>query len=450
MPTTKSNRPVLGQSGRGHGQEVDSARDFWSRGCRSPPRLGAGDYIRALDRPGGYQARRIVFGSDRLLGRRFCCAEDSQLRSVGPHSVRGREGDAGPDDGDSGPDSCRIRLGGVVRAGRSNSEIDGLLSATLAVDDFVDLGTLRKQAEHPPFTSEHEKPLSPPEPIQAPPEPVFEAPVEPKGLSGMFGGKRKFHDEWIRANTRFAAAHDAWQTEAGQVPMRQFEQMEDHRKAEEVRRAGLEAHMATYREECDQRQGEADADNAELDRLIKDLAAGKPDAVEEYFGLVFGNSVYPDGLPGVQNHSYDATTRELVVTLQLPSPEQIPTVKLHKYIKAKDEIAETQQTQKERRDRYGDLVNNMTLRTLHEVWESDRAGHVDTISLTGYVEHVDPATGNETQTPLVALAAERDRFLDIDLSRVTPSETLRHLNANLSKNPHELVGIDLGQGVRGH
>lgn len=330
------------------------------------------------------------------------------------------------------------------------SEIDGLLSATLAVDDFVDLSTLRKQAEHPPFTSEHEKALSPPDPIQAPPEPVFVAPVEPTGLGGMFGGKKKFQAEWFRANSRFAAAHDAWQAEAGQVPMRQFEQMEDHRKAEEVRRAGLDAHKATYLEECDQRQREADADNAELERLIQDLAAGKPDAVEEYFGIVFGNSVYPDGFPGVQNHSYDATTRELVVSLQLPSPEQIPTVKVHKYVKAKDEIAETQQTQKEQRDRYSDLVNNITLRTLHEVWESDRAGHVGTISLTGYVEHVDPATGKETQTPLVALAAERDRFLDIDLSRVTPSETLRHLNANLSKNPHGVVGIDLGQGVRGH
>ena len=330
------------------------------------------------------------------------------------------------------------------------SEIDGLLSATLAVDDFVDLVTLRKQAEHPPFTSEHEKPLSPPDPIQAPPEPVFEAPVEPKGLSGMFGGKKKFQEELTRAQTGFTAAHEAWQTEAGQVPMRQFEQMEDHRKADEVRRARLDAHVATYREESDQRQRTVDADNAELNRLIQDLAAGKSTAVEEYIGIVFGNSVYPDGFPGIQNYNYDVATRELVVSLQLPSPEQIPNVKQYKYVKAKDEIAETPQTQKEQRDRYSDLVNNITLRTLHEVWESDRAGHIGTISLTGYVEHVDPATGKETQTPLVALAAERDRFLDIDLSRVTPSETLRHLNANLSKNPHGLVGIDLGQGVRGH
>jgi restriction system protein len=329
-------------------------------------------------------------------------------------------------------------------------EIDGLLSATLAVDDFVDLDALHKQAEHPPFASVHEKPLSPPVPIQAPPEPVFAAPVEPKGLSGMFGGKKKFQFELTRAQFAFTAAHEAWKTEAGQVPMRQFEQMEEHRTAEEARRAGLEVHMATYREECDQRQREADADNAELDRLIQDLAAGKPDAVEEYIGIVLVNSAYPDGFPGVANYHYDAATRELIVSLQFPRPEQVPSVKQYKYVKAKDEIAETPQTQKEQRERYSNVVNNMTLRTLHEIWESDHAGHIGTISLTGFVEHVDPATGKEVQTPLVALATERDRFLDIDLSRVTPSETLRHLDANLSKNPHGLVGIDLGQGVRGH
>ena len=176
----------------------------------------------------------------------------------------------------------------------------------------------------------------------------------------------------------------------------------------------------------------------------------EPDAVEEYIGIVLVNSAYPDGFPGVANYHYDAATRELVVSLQFPRPEQVPSVKQYKYVKAKDEIAETPQTQKEQRERYSNVINNMTLRTLHEMWESDHAGHIGTISLTGFVEHIDPATGKEVQTPLVALATERDRFLDIDLSRVTPSETLRHLDANLSKNPHGLVGIDLGQGVRGH
>ncbi|MGH3374983.1 MAG: hypothetical protein ACRDP6_09610, partial [Actinoallomurus sp.] len=95
------------------------------------------------------------------------------------------------------------------------------------------------------------------------------------------------------------------------------------------------------------------------------------------------------------------------------------------------------------------LVHSIVLRTLHEVWESDRLGHVDTIALTAGVEHVDPATGRPTVTRLLALAAHRDVFESIDLAHVTPVETLKHLKAVVSKNPHALAPIDLPDGVRG-
>ena len=92
----------------------------------------------------------------------------------------------------------------------------------------------------------------------------------------------------------------------------------------------------------------------------------------------------------------------------------------------------------------------MTLRTLHEVWESDRRGKVDSISLIGSVSHVDPATGKDTATPLVAVAVDRATFLEIDLRRVAPAETMRHLGAVVSKNPHALTLIKLAAGVRAH
>jgi hypothetical protein len=43
----------------------------------------------------------------------------------------------------------------------------------------------------------------------------------------------------------------------------------------------------------------------------------------------------------------------------------------------------------------------------------------------------------------------REDFLQIDLSRVTPSETLKHLRAVVSKAPHRLTPIDDKKGVRG-
>jgi restriction system protein len=119
-------------------------------------------------------------------------------------------------------------------------------------------------------------------------------------------------------------------------------------------------------------------------------------------------------------------------------------------VRAGDQITAAEQPQKEQRDRYARLVANMTLRTLHEVWEADRGGIVQSISLIGSVSHVDPATGRDTATPLIALAVDRSTFEAIDLRRVDPAETLKHLGAVVSKNPHALTPITLAPGVRAH
>lgn len=329
------------------------------------------------------------------------------------------------------------------------ADIDKVLSATLDVDDYVDLEKLRKTVDHPQFASRHEKPIPPPAPIPVPPEPVFVVPDPPKGMSAMF--RKKKHAEAVtKARSEFDAHYRRWQEAAAAVPMKQLGQLSEHKSAEEIRQNELAKDVTRYEDECRKRQEQIDSDNADLDALVRDLDAHKTHAVEEYLGIVFSNSVYPDDFPWPPLHRYDADTQELIVQLQFPSPEQIPTVRQYKYVKAKDEISATSQTQKEQRERFTNLVFNMTLRTLHEVWESDRSGRIKTISLTGHVAHIDRATGKEVETPLVAVAAERDIFVDLDLARVTPAETLKHLNAVVSKNPHVLAPIDVSEGVRGH
>jgi IS30 family transposase len=79
-----------------------------------------------------------------------------------------------------------------------------------------------------------------------------------------------------------------------------------------------------YDRQCQERQRQADEKNVLLDQLIRDLAAGQAAAVAEYFGIVFGNSVYPDYFGGVSLWKFDPTTGELMVSLELPHPEQLP------------------------------------------------------------------------------------------------------------------------------
>ena len=64
-------------------------------------------------------------------------------------------------------------------------EIDGLLAATLGVDDFVDLEELRQTVTHPPFPHpELEWPVPEPAPFVAPEAPVWAEPPAPGGLFG--------------------------------------------------------------------------------------------------------------------------------------------------------------------------------------------------------------------------------------------------------------------------
>jgi restriction system protein len=328
------------------------------------------------------------------------------------------------------------------------TDIDSVLTWTLSFDDHVDLEELRQVAEHPPFTSPHEVPLPPPPPITVPPEPTFVEPAAPTGLGAVFS-KKKHAAAVEEARGRFGQQYAAWQAEAAAVPMRQLDQMNRYQAAEAERVTRLAADRAVYDEQCRQRQEQIDAQNAELDQLIARLEAGDQQVVEDYFGIVFGNSVYPDVISVDVDHSYRADEKELELAVHLPSPGDIPSARSYRYVKAKDEIVETSQTAKEQRDRYTNLVFGIVLRTLHEVWESDRLGHVDTIALTAGVDHIDPATGRMKTTPLVAVAVDRSEFEAIDLAHVTPAETLKHLKAVVSKNPHALAPIELTSGVRG-
>ncbi|MCF6506586.1 hypothetical protein E9549_04060 [Blastococcus sp. MG754426] len=330
------------------------------------------------------------------------------------------------------------------------ADIDNVLSATLEVDDYVDLEKLRKVAEHPPFQSQHSTPIPPPAPIQVPPEPVYVEPEPPRGVGAVFGGKKKHAEAVAAAQAAHAQAYQQWQQAAAAVPMQQLAQLSEHKQAEDARQANLAADQARYDDECAQRQREVDESNASLDELIRDLAQGTPEAVEEYLGIVFGNSVYPAEWPWPPAYIYDAGTKELSIELEFPAPADLPTERQYKYVRASDEITSSTQTQKEQKERYAGLVNNMTLRTLHEVWEADRGDKVGSISLVGSVAHVDPATGKDTTTPLIAVAVDRSTFAEIDLRRVAPAETLRHLGAVVSKNPHALTPIKLTAGVRAH
>ena len=325
------------------------------------------------------------------------------------------------------------------------AEIDGLLTATLEVDDFVDLESLKVQAEHPPFPRwDLETPVPAPLPTPVPPAPTY---VEPPAPSGLFGKKKKFDEAQQKAKSEFAQAQSQWESYRNWIPGRDAEAAREHAELEAGRLQLLAVERERYEAACRFRESKVSGQNSAIDDLIAGLAYGAVDAVQEYVGIVLANSVYPDSFPVEHDAEFDPKTAELRLRVTVPAPDTVRTVKAFRYVKSSDEITETQLTKTAANERYAGALHQVALRSLHEIFEADRRGIIQTISAEIGPETNDPATGRQSFIPLIAVAAPRDSFMEIDLGRVVPLATLQHLGAAIAKNPSALVPVD-GSGVR--
>lgn len=325
--------------------------------------------------------------------------------------------------------------------------IDRLLVTTLDVDDYVDLETLRRVAEHPAFEGTAlEIPIPPPPPLEAPPEPFYTAPPAPKGVAAIFN--RKAHVAAIeQAMASHQAAVTAWRNEVDRIPERQEALTLGHAEAEKQRLEMLDSALRKYQRECEEREHAAAEANTALDALIVGLGYGTREAIEEYVSIVLANSVYPDCFPVEYQSEFAVASSELTLRVEVPDPGQIPSTKAYRYQKSSDEVLATQLSKKDRRDRYTQAILNVSLRSLHEVFEADRRGLIQGISLEVGTHTNDPATGRPAFIPLLAVATARDDFMKIDLSGVVPAATLKHFGAIVSKSPSDLVAID-SAGIR--
>jgi restriction system protein len=327
------------------------------------------------------------------------------------------------------------------------SEIDGLLAATLEVDDYVDLKSLKQEVAHPPIIlSGIETPLPKPVLPSFPDEPKLVLPNEPAGL-GKLWGKNKYSENVREAKKSFSRKYDMWQKRCEQVGKVREGLTKDHGVAEAARLVKLGVAEERYMEECRKRELEVESHNESLEKLIADLGYGLEDAVKDYVEIVLSNSIYPEAFLVDFKGNFDSTTAELQLKVSVPPPGALPAAKHYRYKRSADEVVATELSQKAQKDRYSGAVYQVALRTFHEIFEADRRALIRTISLTVGTETINPAIGKEEFIPFVSCGVGREAFLEIDLAKVVPLATLQHLHGAISKNPYALVPAVL-TGIR--
>jgi len=164
-----------------------------------------------------------------------------------------------------------------------------------------------------------------------------------------------------------------------------------------------------------------------------------PRGVEWYCKFVLVFSQFQDGSQREFSLEYVPESKILIVDYALPAPDDLVRIKEVKYVKASNEFVEVFLSEREFKQIYEDIVNQTCLRTLHELFDADKANALSAAQFRGWAESVDKATGRDTKVSVLSLHAEKGDFQRINLARVEPEACvnfLKSLSAECSKSNH--------------
>jgi restriction system protein len=305
-----------------------------------------------------------------------------------------------------------------------NEELEDQLSSL--ADALTDAAT-SQAFSFAALTSEYRAPEFDPGSLAAadpPPEATSFIPPEPRGLAGLVpGAKSRYQKERQAGEDSYAAA------------LREHEQHEQERLTQ----------LAAAEQAHDQAVGAAQRAHSDQQTAVEDLerrfAAADPDAVIDYISAALAALPLPFESADTPRIAFSPDSRQLVLQFALPTIEVIPESRGYRYVKARAEIAATTMPVTERKRRYAALVAQIALLVIDRVFACDPKGVLETVVLNGHVATIDPRTGHDINPCVVTVRTTRDRFDELDLTRVDPVECLKGLTASISRSPAELVPV---------
>lgn len=298
--------------------------------------------------------------------------------------------------------------------------LQNVLEHTLSVDDTITFESLRVQDNYTPLPIP-QKLVSP---KLAPDKQKFLSEVKPLGFfEKVLGLKGRYQRDLQAAETQYEAAKRTYET--------------SERERQEAL-AELEAQDAEARKAFAQKVQQIDQ---EVDELQSAYFDGDIAAVITYTSMVLERSEYPSGFPQGFRVAYVPEAKEIVVEYELPNVDAIPTVVEFKYTKTKDEIEGKSRKASEIKELYQDIVAAVTIRTIHEILESDQGPHIEVVVFNGYVQTIDPATGKDIHPCLVSVRTTREEFIGINIARIDKRVCLRNLGAQVSPQPQAMQAV---------
>jgi len=275
-------------------------------------------------------------------------------------------------------------------------DYNNLLKYTLAVDDKLDWNTQYKKFSYPPFQTNLK-------------EPKLEDYYKQYHVPKKSFLEKIFHFLREARENQEAKAIQAYNSA-----------LEDYKKK-------LEEEQKLYYEKKRQHEKEIEEYNKSITEWKNAYENGEKEAVEKYVKVVLENSKYPPSFNKDYEVQYDDKAKILIISYNLPNPDQVPKIVEYKFVQSTKSIKPVEMKKKEFDIYYENIIFQITLRTIHEIFESDYAKTIESVVFNGWVTAIDKATGNEFTSCIISLHTNREDFLKINLGKVDYKECIRNL-----------------------
>ncbi len=323
-----------------------------------------------------------------------------------------------------------------------------LLKASLKADDSINWGKLKDRSPFPEIKPSKPELLSEPKLGSLPPEPQrtewkYQQYI-PTLLDNFTSRKQQYLQDKERflqeKETLFAAEYKNWETNVSNLRSEHSRALQSHeREISKLKQffdketADWEERRAAYRRLI--------MNNTSLDAKRAAYEAHDASVIEEYCNLVLSRSRYPVYFPQEFDIEYDSTTKLLIVDYQLPGPDELPKLKAVKYVASRNEFEKQFITDAQAAKQYDDVLYQIILRTIHELFEADAILALGTIVVNGIVTAVDRTTGKPVTACILSLRADRFEFMSINLSQVDTRACFKSLKGVGSSKLHSISPV---------
>lgn len=344
----------------------------------------------------------------------------------------------------------------TLEAKQSIEAIQGILQHTLRINDAVNWDKLKVRT---PFSKR--KPdiarLDKPRPDELPvkpdlgKEPSRESFYKKPTLLGKVIKSIRVKQEneaesaYIEAlethRNQVKSAMERWQARCIETETLNTAVQEEYERRKASAQRDFEKKLQAWEEEKQKYESMQATENAKIDERKNAYLKKEPGAILDYCEMVLSASQYPENFPKNFDLEYQDDTEIFVVNYTFPALEHMPSLSEVKFVQSNRSFKESFLSATAISSMYDEAIYQITLRTLHELFEADVADALKSVVVNGWVTTIDKATGNKATTCILSIHAKKEDFLKINLANVDAKACFKSLKGVGSSKLHSMTAV---------